>query len=40
MVIIDGRLAAFDTVDLLQKNNSYYQSATLLAASGAEGHLP
>jgi ATP-binding cassette, subfamily B, bacterial len=36
MVIIDGRLAAFDTISLLQERNAYYRSASKLAA-GASG---
>jgi len=40
MVIVDGRMAAFDSVDLLQQNNSYYQSASLLAGSLPGGQLP
>jgi ATP-binding cassette, subfamily B, bacterial len=36
MVIIDGRLEAFDTIALLQRENSYYRSASTLAA-GASG---
>jgi ABC-type multidrug transport system fused ATPase/permease subunit len=34
MVILDGRLAAFDTVALLQRSNPYYKSAVSLAAGG------
>ncbi|HEX3510321.1 MAG TPA: ABC transporter ATP-binding protein [Solirubrobacteraceae bacterium] len=40
MVIVDGRLAAFDTVDLLQQSNSYYRSAAVLAAGAPGGVLP
>jgi len=36
MVIVDGRLEAFDTIALLQRDNSYYRSASTLAA-GASG---
>ncbi len=36
MVIVDGRLEAFDTIALLQSKNSYYRSALALA-SGAPG---
>jgi ATP-binding cassette, subfamily B, bacterial len=32
MVIVDGRLDAFDTIELLQRGNSYYRSATTHAA--------
>jgi len=35
MVIIDGRLAAFDTVPLLQRSNAYYRDAVAIAAGGA-----
>jgi ABC-type multidrug transport system fused ATPase/permease subunit len=35
MVIVDGRLEAFDTIALLQGNNSYYRSASKLAAGTA-----
>jgi len=31
MVILDGRLAAFDTIELLAANNAYYRSASGLA---------
>jgi ABC-type multidrug transport system fused ATPase/permease subunit len=37
MVIMDGRLVAFDTKELLQAENSYYRSASLLAAGASEG---
>jgi ABC-type multidrug transport system fused ATPase/permease subunit len=36
MVIVGGRLEAFDTIALLQGNNSYYRSASTFAA-GASG---
>jgi ATP-binding cassette subfamily B protein len=36
MVILDGRLAAFDTIDLLKEHSAYYRSASALAA-GATG---
>ncbi|HYM55582.1 MAG TPA: ABC transporter ATP-binding protein [Solirubrobacteraceae bacterium] len=36
MVILDGRLVAFDTTDLLREQNAYYRSASALAA-GATG---
>jgi len=35
MVILDGRLAGFDTKDALQRENSYYRHASQLAAGGA-----
>jgi ABC-type multidrug transport system fused ATPase/permease subunit len=38
MVIIDGRLAAFDTIEELKSDNAYYRSASALAA-GAGGRL-
>jgi ATP-binding cassette subfamily B protein len=34
MVIVDGRLVAFDTRALLQQHNSYYRSASMIAAGG------
>jgi ABC-type multidrug transport system fused ATPase/permease subunit len=40
MVIIEGRLVAFDTKELLQQNNSYYRSASLIAAGMPERALP
>jgi ABC-type multidrug transport system fused ATPase/permease subunit len=40
IVIIDGRLVAFDTIDLLQRKNSYYRSASALAAGASGGMLP
>jgi ATP-binding cassette, subfamily B, bacterial len=33
MIIIDGKLTAFDTIDLLQRENTYYQSASTHAAA-------
>ncbi len=39
MVIIDGRLAAFDTTALLQTQSSYYRSASALAAGASAGLL-
>ncbi len=39
MVIIDGRLAAFATTALLQEQNSYYRSASKLAAGVPGGGL-
>jgi ABC-type multidrug transport system fused ATPase/permease subunit len=35
MVIVDGRLEAFDTVDRLQLDSSYYRSASALAAGAS-----
>ncbi len=40
MVILDGRLAAFDTRPALQENNHYYRTASLIATSAAGGALP
>lgn len=34
MVIVDGRLQAFDTIGLLQRDNAYYRSASTLASGG------
>jgi ABC-type multidrug transport system fused ATPase/permease subunit len=31
MIIIDGKLAGFDTIELLQQHNAYYRSASALA---------
>jgi ATP-binding cassette subfamily B protein len=39
MVIIDGRLVAFDTIDLLRRENHYYRSATALAAGSTGGGI-
>jgi ATP-binding cassette, subfamily B, bacterial len=35
MIIINGKLAAFDTIDHLQHNNTYYRTASTLAAGGS-----
>jgi ABC-type multidrug transport system fused ATPase/permease subunit len=35
MVILDGRLVAFDTQATLESENAYYRSASVLAAGGA-----
>ncbi|TMK23900.1 MAG: ABC transporter ATP-binding protein [Actinobacteria bacterium] len=40
MVIVDGRLVAFDTITALQRDNAYYQSASTLAVGAAGGILP
>ena len=37
MVIVDGRLAAFDTKALLQQNNTYYRHASQLASGPSDG---
>jgi ABC-type multidrug transport system fused ATPase/permease subunit len=34
MIIIDGKLTAFDTIELLRRENPYYRSASALAARG------
>ena len=39
MIILDGKLAAFDTIGHLQRHNHYYRSASKLAA-GAPGGRP
>ncbi len=36
MVIVDGRLVAFDTKALLQQNNTYYRHAAQLAAGSSD----
>jgi hypothetical protein len=35
MVIVDGRLQAFDTMELLRQNSDYYRSMSILAARTA-----
>jgi ATP-binding cassette subfamily B protein len=40
MVILDGRLVAFDTKALLQEHNPYYRSASMIATGTPEGTLP
>jgi ABC-type multidrug transport system fused ATPase/permease subunit len=40
MVILDGKLAAFDTAALLSETNPYYRSASTLAAGASGGRLP
>jgi ABC-type multidrug transport system fused ATPase/permease subunit len=40
MVIVDGRLTAFDTKAALQQHNHYYRTASLIAASATGGALP
>jgi ATP-binding cassette subfamily B protein len=39
MVIIDGRLVAFDTIEELKNENAYYRSASALAAGTGGGLL-
>jgi ATP-binding cassette subfamily B protein len=39
MVIIDGRLVAFDTIEELRSENAYYRSASALAAGTGGGLL-
>jgi ATP-binding cassette subfamily B protein len=40
MVIVGGRLVAFDTKAVLEEHNPYYRSASILAAGAAGGTLP
>jgi ABC-type multidrug transport system fused ATPase/permease subunit len=40
MVIVDGRLVAFDTTSFLQRNNDYYRSASTLATGVSGSSLP
>jgi ATP-binding cassette, subfamily B, bacterial len=40
MVIDNGRLVAFDTKTLLQRDNAYYRRASQLAVGGSGGRLP
>ncbi len=40
MVVVDGRLVAFDTTALLRRDNPYYQTASMLATGAAGGSLP
>jgi len=40
MVIVDGRLVAFDTKALLQRDNTYYRHASQLAAGASGRSLP
>jgi ATP-binding cassette, subfamily B, bacterial len=40
MVIKDGRLVAFDTLDRLRLHNAYYRSASAFAARASAGALP
>lgn len=40
MVVVDGRLVAFDTKELLQRQNPYYRRASQLAAGASGGRLP
>jgi ATP-binding cassette subfamily B protein len=40
MVIIDGRLVAFDTLAMLESSNSYYRGASTIATGAAVGRLP
>ena len=40
MVILDGKLVAFDTKAVLKEENQYYRSASMIAAGTAEGTLP
>jgi ABC-type multidrug transport system fused ATPase/permease subunit len=40
MVILDGRMAGFDTKTVLQEKNPYYRTASMLAAGTSAGILP
>jgi ABC-type multidrug transport system fused ATPase/permease subunit len=40
MVVMDGRLVAFDTKAVLREENSYYRSASMIAAGSPGGILP
>jgi ATP-binding cassette subfamily B protein len=40
MIIIDGRMAGFDTIEQLQQHNAYYRSASQLASGTPAGRLP
>ncbi len=40
MVILGGRLVAFDTKAVLEEENPYYRSASMIAAGTAGGQLP
>jgi ATP-binding cassette subfamily B protein len=40
MVIVDGRVEAFDTVDVLARNNPYYRSASVLAVGSTGDPMP
>jgi len=40
MVILEGRLVAFDTREVLQEHNPYYRTASLIAGSVASGIVP
>jgi hypothetical protein len=40
MIIIDGKLQAFDTISSLSQNNAYYRSASTIANKTPGGTLP
>jgi ABC-type multidrug transport system fused ATPase/permease subunit len=40
MVILEGRMVAFDTKAVLQEENAYYRSASMIAAGTAGAVLP
>ena len=40
MVILDGRLVAFDTRETLKRENAYYREASMIAAGSRGGMLP
>jgi len=37
MIIIDGRLHGFDTIDHLKTHNAYYRTASQIAAGASAG---
>jgi ABC-type multidrug transport system ATPase subunit len=39
MVIVDGKLVAFDTKELLEAENPYYRSASAIATGSGGGLL-
>jgi ATP-binding cassette subfamily B protein len=40
MIVIDGRMAGFDTIEQLRQHNAYYRSASQLATGAPAGGLP
>ncbi len=34
MVVLDGRLVAFDRIDVLEQESAYYRNATAIASGG------
>jgi ATP-binding cassette subfamily B protein len=39
MIIIDGKLVAFDTISYLQEHNHYYRTATQMTGAGSAQSL-